>query len=182
MPQFHYIAFQFDLQADSPNLPDWWQFCSLGGCRNGSLTASADFSSTVGTCVYAWPGTSPVLTLSWRAAGACGLGGIAANRALVVGSIAVPNSAFTTVHRDTEYYGVRLSIDAEKTSGGGACGGCAVPVTIVLNEIDLLGGGEDKITTPLANTCLRWQAAGATPCSATPVRKMTWGAIKSFYR
>jgi len=182
MPGFSLFSFQFDLQADSPSLPDWWQFCSLGGCRNGSLTGTANFSSTVGACTFAWPGASPTLTLGWRAPGACGGSGIAANRGQLIGTASLPSFVNRTASRDTEYYAVRLSIDAQKTSGIGACGGCSVPVTIVLNEIDLGGVGEDKITTPLANTCLRWQAAGTTPCSATPVRNMTWGAIKSFYR
>ncbi|HTO90359.1 MAG TPA: hypothetical protein VMJ70_04445 [Candidatus Sulfotelmatobacter sp.] len=180
--QFDIFQFEIDLQADSPNLPDWWQFCSVGGCRNGALTGTAAFNSTVGACAFAWPGSSPTLALNWRTPGACGGGVIAANRGQVFGTVSIPGVVDTTAHRGTEYYAVRLNIDAQKTIGGAACGGCSVPVTIVLNEIDLGGVGEDKITSPLANTCLRWQAAGTTPCSATPVRNMTWGAIKSFYR
>ncbi|HTO90358.1 MAG TPA: hypothetical protein VMJ70_04440 [Candidatus Sulfotelmatobacter sp.] len=52
----------------------------------------------------------------------------------------------------------------------------------MLNKISLFGEITDQLTTPLANSCLRWQAASTTPCSATPVRNTTWGAIKSFYR
>ena len=105
---------------------------------------------------------------------------IAQNRGIALGDFGGTPSAM--LHLGTEYYAFRLTIDAQKTTGAGACGGCGVPATIVLNEIMLDAFTVDRLTTPLANTCLRWQAAGVTPCSATPVRNTTWGAIKSFYR
>jgi len=181
LPMFIALDFEIDVQADTPTLPNWWQFCSVDGCRMGSLTGTADFNSAPGGCAYAWPGRSPSLTMDWFTAGACGVGiNLAANRAKLRGSVA--SDGYPTIHRGTEYYAFRLNIDAQKSSGGSTCGGCNVPVTLVLNEIDLGGISVDRLTVPLANTCLRWQAAGTTPCSATPVRNMTWGAIKGFYR
>ena len=170
-----------DLQTDAAALPDWWQICSQGGCRTGSLTATAIVNPPGGNCVYAWPGGQPDVFVTWGTALWCSSGTLPPNRAQARGDFG--GTASAVLHPGTEYYGFRLTIDAQKTTGAGACGGCSVPATIVLNEIRLFGGVTvDPVTTPLSNTCLRWQAAGTTPCSATPVRNATWGAIKSFYR
>lgn len=118
--------------------------------------------------------------MTWATRLWCSGGTLLPNRAEARGDFGGAVSA--TLHPGTEYYAFRITIDAQKTTGAGACGGCSVPATIVLNEIVLDGNAIDRLTTPLSNTCLRWQAAGTTPCSATPIRNTTWGAIKSFYR
>jgi hypothetical protein len=169
-----------DLQVDSAALPDWWQICPSAACRSGSLSATADFNVAPGACTYAWPGSTPNLSFTWAGAPSCNGGTLAPNRGRLTVFFFV--DAPSTVYQGTEYYAFRLTVDAQRSWGPTACPGCAVPVTIVLNEIKLYASLVDRITTPLSNTCLRWQAAGTTPCSATPVRNMTWGAIKSFYR
>jgi hypothetical protein len=169
-----------DVQTDAAALPDWWQICTTGGCRGGALTATAIVNPPGGNCVYAWPAGQPDAFVSWGSALCCCPGTIAPNRGIALANFGGTPSA--VLHPGTEYYAFRLTIDAQKTTGVGACGGCSVPATIVLNEIVLDAFTIDRLTTPLSNTCLRWQAAGTTPCSATPVRNMTWGAIKSFYR
>ena len=184
LPLFVVFDLRLDLQSDSAELPDWWQLCGNGGCRTGSLIATGDFNSAPGGCVYVWPGQSPSASFNWRTAEWCGGSGVSPlppNRAEIQVNIA--NSSLPSLHVGTEYYACRLTFNVGATTGAGGCGGCSVPATIVLNEIDLYGAAAfEYITTPLANTCLRWQASGSTPCSATTVRNMTWGAIKSFYR
>ncbi|HTO90357.1 MAG TPA: hypothetical protein VMJ70_04435 [Candidatus Sulfotelmatobacter sp.] len=181
-PGFSDMDVYLDLQSDAPNLPDWWQMCFAGGCRTGSINAAADFNAAPGGCTYAWPGSTPRASFVWRTFQWCdgNLVFSSPSRAQLFASFF--NSTAANLHHGTEYYAFRVTIDTQKTAGSGVCGGCATPATIVLNTIHLFGSIQQNLTTPLANTCLRWQAAGTTPCSATPVRNMTWGAIKSFYR
>ena len=175
------ISFQLDIQSDSSTLPDWWQLTSPGGCRSGALSLNADFSAAGGSCTYAWPGQAPQTAVSWRTAQFPGYPDTPApNHVKASGSAFVSTPVVVTP--TAEYYAFSLAIDFQKSSGVGACGGCSVPATIVLNEVTLYGGGQNVLTTPLANTCLRWQAGGSTPCAATPARNRTWGSIKSLYR
>jgi len=88
----------------------------------------------------------------------------------------------SSLQAGVEYYAFRVAFDAQRSIGPGACGGCSTPVTIVMNEIIVAASGAGKINNPISNGCLRWQAAGQTPCSATPVRNQTWGTVKSLYR
>ena len=172
------LTAQLDLQSDSPLLPDWWQMCDPGACRAGALSATAVFAT--GACSYAWTGLPPQAAVNWQTRQWCGDGSIPSNRAQLIGYFGGHSSV--VLQPGTEYYAFRLTISTQKSNGMDACGGCSVPATLVLNEIALYGTGLDQLTAPLSNTCLRWQAAGTTPCSATPVRRTTWGTIKSLYR
>jgi len=172
-----------DLQSDSPELPDWWQLTDPGGCRQGSLSTSADVSATPGGCADPWPG-KPInyQSVHWStAAFPDGLPGVPANRAQLRVFYAIAPPGVTLPDR-VEYYAFTVTIHFAKTVGAEACGGCSIPVTIVLNQVTLHAELQDNIRAPLDNQCLRWQAGGVTPCSATPTRSGTWGTLKSLYR
>jgi hypothetical protein len=172
-----------NLQSDSPNMPDWWQLTHLGGCRDGALSTSAEFAAVPGGCADPWQGQIPSYSITWRTALFPGVG---------YGDIPAPNRAQFRVSYGTapplplvigaEYYGFRATINYQKTVGADACGGCRTPVILVLNEVTLVARVPNVLTGPLDNMCLHWQAAGATPCNATPVRNRTWGQLKSLYR
>ena len=181
---FDAIRAWLDLQSDSPELPDWWQLTDPGGCRQGSLSTSADFAATPGGCADPWPG-QPInyQNVSWRtAAFPSPLPSMPANRAQLYIAYAIKASGAVTLQRGVEYYGFTVTINFAKTVGAGACGGCSTPVTIVLNTVTLRATILDTLANPINNQCLRWQAGGVTPCSATPTRSSTWGQIKSLYR
>jgi hypothetical protein len=76
---------QLDFQTDAPTVPDWWQICSLGGCRAGSLTATAIVNPPAGNCVYPWPGGQPDSLIIWRTALWCGGPTVPPNRAQAIG-------------------------------------------------------------------------------------------------
>jgi len=180
-----FLGCQLDLQSDSSVLPDWWQLSSGGACRQGALSSTADFTAAPGGCTNLWRGQTPSGGFAWRTAaypeGETGPRVPLPNRARFLGSYWV--NAYVPVSKGVEYYAFSATVDYRNTVGTGACGGCATPVTIVLNEIDLtVIINPFRITTPLSNGCLRWQAAGATPCGATPVRNTTWGQVKGLYR
>jgi len=173
-----------DFQSDSPELPDWWQLTDPGGCRQGSLSTSADISATPGGCADPWPGR-PInfQYVSWRTAAFPNpLPSMPANRAQLFVAYAIKASEAVTLPRGVEYYAFTVTINFAKTVGGGACGGCSTPVTIVLNTVTPSARTLRPLTTPINNQCLRWQAGGVTPCSATPARSGTWGMLKSLYR
>jgi len=180
VPNFDGLEAWLDLQSDSPELPDWWQLTDPGGCRQGSLSVSFDPIATPSGCANPWAGlVESYKYVNWSTAAFPFFGERPANRALlyvryIITSNRVPLPA------GVEYFGFTVTINMARTVGAGACGGCSTPVTIVLNKINLISGG--LLTTPLDNQCLRWQAGGVTPCSATPTRSSTWGQIKSLYR
>ena len=96
-----------------------------------------------------------------------------------------------------EYYGMRFSFTHEKSTGAGACDGCAMPVGMYLSRFRILIGSTDPTyeyalaPAPYVN----WQCDGSPildgsghvvgwsfPDCATPARDRTWGGIKSLYR
>ena len=168
------------LQSDSPELPDWWQLTDPGGCRQGSLSTSADVTATPGGCADPWPG-KPISFqyVSWRTAAFPP--SQPANRAQLRVYYAIDGPG-VALPSGVEYYGFTVTINFAKTVGAGACGGCSTPVTIVLNPMTLWARVPNTLSYPLDNQCLRWQAGGGTPCSATPTRSSTWGQIKGLYR
>ncbi len=177
----HFVAqIQADLQSDSPDLPDWWQFADPGGCRVGALTTSADFTSAPGGCSDPWRGLAHTLT-RWRTGllpGDPPWPDARPDRAQLICFAYVDGIA--PLARGIEYYAVTATVEYRRSTGTGACRGCGTPATLVLNEVRI--ADVISITNPLANACLRWQAGGATPCSATPARNSTWGLVKSLYR
>ncbi|OGF21803.1 MAG: hypothetical protein A2V63_12485 [Candidatus Eisenbacteria bacterium RBG_19FT_COMBO_70_11] len=177
------IQVELDLQSDSPELPDWWQLTDPGGCRQGSLAISADISATPGGCADLWRGLQPTYEYHrwFTAMLPDGATGIPANRAKFAASYGI-EPPIGILPRGIEYYAFTVTINFAKTAGAGACGGCSTPVTIVLNRVSLYGAGSINLRTPIQNQCLRWQAGGVTPCSATPTGSSTWGQIKSLYR
>jgi len=172
---------RIDLQSDSAQLPDWWQLGSPAGCRSGSLSVSYDFNTAPGGCRIFWPGQAQV-TCYWVTTAIPGPYGpvTAPNRArLTLDMRAIPQGTLIPLVAGLEYYAFKVTLDFARTVGPGACAGCTTPVTIVLNQ---LLPGPYQLSAPLANACLRWQADGVTPCSATPARNSTWGQVKGLYR
>jgi hypothetical protein len=180
--KFDYIECQLDLQSDSATLPDWWQFSGAGGCRQGALSTTANFAAAPGGCTDPWRGQTPSSTTYWETAqfpeGESGQRVPLPNRARFVGGYWV--YPYVPIVRGVEYYAFSVTVDYRTTVGVGACGGCGTPSTIVMNGFSF--GYTNWYTTPLSNACLRWQAAGATPCGAVPVRNTTWGQVKGLYR
>lgn len=178
-----------DLAAAAPSLPAWWQFRTMGTCRQTSLGMN-----------FVLPGTA-VNCLDW--ANGQGAGGIGAyhigsagpNSARIVAAEAVPIAALTDLFYGTEYFVFNLVLNNAKTVGSDACAGCTTPVCIVY--------AQHRVTTPIAANDRRlsgptngtdsffamWQGGGVPVTwrgigcpAATPTRSSTWGAVKSLYR
>ena len=171
-----------DLQHESPTLPDWWRF-EAGACRAGALRSDVQFGTVPG-CADPWTGTGVASFPSYTATQPRG----GANQARIKAGAGVLPSDPRTLAADTPYHAARIVIVASKTTGAGACSGCAGKACLVLNSIWIkrtpgAPGGDVFVSTPgpaEANWAV-WQGTGAN-CSAVPVRRSTWGAVKGLYR
>jgi hypothetical protein len=193
MPQafagFVAIDGQIDLQADSGNMPAWWDLKNAGACRSTAASISID-----GTVL---PGYSGACADTWDF-GATGIGlftgyalgyGADPTRARAVFAIARPFSNPVDLANGANYLGWIWQIGNANTT---TCAGCLDPVAIVVTQIVLSsvnpGGNQASAQTvtlkPDANNvqdaCGGWN--GGVSCLATPTRSTTWGNVKALYR
>jgi hypothetical protein len=185
MPNFVGVEVIIDGQVDAANVPDWWQLYNTGACRQTGISSSADFtgSPAVGCTdpfgnlaaggIGAWQTETypPPLPLNVPAANRV--------RLKVAYTLVDPNPLTAGV----EYYAVKATVTYAKTVGTGACVGCDVPMTIVLNGIKAapLPGTFEWVTNELHNRCIKWQNS-TVDCALVPARSRTWGQVKSLYR
>jgi len=172
-----------DLQADAVSLPSWWQFFNSGSCRSTSLSMSSDFSSAPGTsCADPYAGLAAGGLAAYQTSGTVPPNphpGDNVARIKLAAALADPSPLVAK----TEYYGFRLTINYAKTVGTGACAGCNTGVTLVLNEIKAANndGTSERISTPLQNICLTWNASTVSCNVVGTQRNRTWGSIKALY-
>ena len=184
---FSGISAILDVQSASVNLPDWWQFFNGGACRSTSLIASAAFN--VGflkaTCKDPFGGQAQGGIGAWQTAlypPPEPLNVPAANWGrLKVAYVLVSSKNLPSTY---EWYAFWAQFDPIHTSDTSpVCAGCSTPVTLVLNEIAMVGTvTTDIYTNKRDNNCIAWQAADPTLCGLTPTRNRTWGQVKSLYR
>jgi hypothetical protein len=175
-----------DIQSADPlSVPDWWRFDGSGtlGCRAGGFDAGYDFSANPG-CTDAWLGN-----------GFGGLQGFSVgppdhtfmNQARLKVVAAVVSTNAVTLNPGITYGLIKLLINSNNTTGGSACGGCGTSECLVLQSAIILvqpGSGSNVTIGSAASPgsdWATWQGTAAN-CSAVPVRRSTWGAIKSLYR
>lgn len=163
-------------------MPDWWSLAPVTGCRRGALTASAGFSSAGGACEDPWAGQG----LASVAVTQLNImdGGLRRLRVNVVA--ALPFAAASPLDPATEYFAARLTLNHQKTTGTGACAGCAQSMCIAFNSSSsyTLANPDSPTRTALwtdFGESVVWN--GTESCERlVPVRNSTWGAIKSLYR
>jgi hypothetical protein len=175
LPEFLGISVDMNFQfTGSPGIPLWWQH-GAGTCRGTTgMATNFDFTANF-NCLDFYVGS---------AAGgfAYDMGYGAPNRSRLRIQLAVPfENRGQISDADGEYYAFKVNLLRSKTTGTGSCEGCATPVNIVLDEIQLFQPPEQandpRIITPGAtNATAGWQTG------PTPVKNATWGQVKSLYR
>jgi hypothetical protein len=170
-----------DIQHSASTMPAWWQL-GPGGCRDLVLDPSAVFSGS-SSCVDFWQGdaTSDPLPFVYTIGSPHGQ----QNQARLVISAALPSSLQRSLNATDMYYAARIIVPNLRSS---SCSGCSGSACLVLNSI-LIGrrpgavGGDRFLQVPGAGGAnhATWQGAGAD-CSAVPVRRVSWGTLKSLYR
>lgn len=169
-----------ELEVQEPVLPDWWMFHNAGSCRQTSLSATELANAApLGSCIDYWSGKISA-------------GGIAAyrtfytinpvsqvNHARILTVFAVRQEDAGALVPDAEYFGHLLSVNYAKSTGTGACAGCASPARIWVvqtNVVQMLGYGDHMLQNPAGENSAWWQV------SPVATRNVTWGRIKSQYR
>jgi len=171
-----------DVQHQDPALPAWWQV-GTSGCRALALEASAGLQST-SECAGAW-GPSGLALLQGFDVGQPRGG---ANQVRIRAVAAVVSDSARTWSAATPYAVLTLSLDSRFSSGTGACTGCIPGACLVLNSMlvkRLPGGtGDVFLSNPWMGDGNRvtWQGGGSADCEAVPIRRATWGQVKSLYR
>ena len=182
-----------DLASASATLPAWWQFKNIGSCRQASLTlqahdgpncpdwaallASVNIAAYQSPSVYG-PNTARILCVN--AVDAAGLQNL---------------TALNDVGAPKEYAVFQLSINSAKSAGLGRCDGCATPVCLLFNSLNMTTAGNvanTKIFGPTNGTdsnFATWQGGGVPVVggrqgcpAATPTKNSTWGSVKALYR
>jgi len=176
-------AFEFviDIQSAGAALPEWWKFKTAGTCRQASMTMNTNFTGGPFDCLDPWGGTVGLQDFNYL------IGYHGPSTARITGFGVIPGHGTVAVEPGSEYYGISLTIDREKTVGTGACAGCTDPVCLVFNEMTLYDefGIKSFFTNPRDRNCATWQGGqiGGPGCpAATPTNKATWGRIKALYR
>jgi hypothetical protein len=173
-----------DIQHSAPSLPDWWRLAA-GGCRWGQLGAGLDFRAHADCADF---------SLGRAAGGVLGYyvteprGGDDQARIKVAGSW-LPGLGYATLDDTGVYYAARIVLGNGRTTGEGACAGCALPACLVFNCLWLLrqpgaAGGDVLVNSPGfdADAWATWQGGSGASCAAVPVRAVTWGRLKGMYR
>lgn len=185
------VAIVIDIKSSTDPVPDWWRLRNQNNppppqtnqCRNGSLSASADFTSFA-ACTDPFGGNGSGGLSNYRVGGPSDQNDL--SRVRLGAAFALAAGSEVPLTPGTEYYAVRFTINNAKTTGGGTvCGGCTVPMSITLNGVQVVQpanapGGDVWVTEPLNNRTITWQGgAGAAP---VPTRSATWGRVKHLYR
>jgi len=184
--RFYGEEFGVDVQTDLPVLPDWWHLEAanpgLGvpaGCRDGDYAfASTRNGASTASCTDYWGPTNATGETVWLP----GTGG--ENRTRMVGTFGLPGRSATAITADVEYYvgsGFITMDHADLDPSTTHCNGCLVGTTLVFNYLLVsqppgTPGGDILITTANVRNVITWQRG------PVPVRRQTWGRIKSLYR
>jgi hypothetical protein len=181
MPDFVAVEIVMDLQFEGvASVPAWWDFApDPGACHGSSLAFTFDFTS------FANPDAACNDPFGQPATGGLANYSISGNRSRVIGVAAIDAGQAQALSSGTEYYGFRMALKRDKSTGAGSCAGCATPVAIVVNSLKAVGaalGSAEDNSQPAASNCSTFNGAGQATCAATPALNATWGTIKSLYR
>ena len=169
-----------DVDVAASPLPDWWSMdgtCPRAGWR-GRQVSPREAAPT--------PGTAPVWARCRAGCPACP--GDSARHARLLVAATVLSSSAVTLDADVAYTVCRVTLDSRNTT---ACpNGCTTPACMVFNSLlirRLPGSSVEEIlvTDPEvagANMVVWHPLLGSADCASVPVRRSTWGAVKSLYR
>jgi hypothetical protein len=183
-PNFVGVEASVEVQTASGALPDWWQLFNVGACRQTALAATFDFTEAIATlCTDPWQGgaqggLAAYQTSATVPADPSGL----PNRARVKIAAAIPIGSPVSLDANREYYAFKLRVGYAKTTGAGACAGCATTACFVLRDLVAAqsDGSKEYLSDPLGVASVRWQSI-ASECPSV-VQPLMFGTIKSFYR
>ncbi len=155
-----------DLRLQSGQVPDWWKF-GAGLCR-GALAPAVNlaFTGPPASCANPW-NSVPSVTTSYD------LGYYGPNTARLHVFASFNSVTSRAVSPDSEYYGLRVLVDASHTTGVGACDGCDVPQSLTLDGLQLFQlaeyGYDPMIEAPKNRNTVYWQGTPGPPPTLTSI-------------
>ncbi len=160
-----------DFCTGQTDFPDWFRF---GGCRQGALAASVDFTSGPEYFDDFWAGRGAAdVAFSLRENNT--------GRIVVTASLLEGESG--PLVAGLEYYAFKVTIDNRATVGGGSCSGCMIPACFVLNDLRLIGPGLDlRLNGPSRFYSPGWQSNILGCPFIVPVEAVTWSTAKARHR
>ena len=171
-----------DVQHSAPIMPDWWRLGPAPDCRHDLLTANIDFSQT-DACQD--PGFAGALIQDYLITEPRGLPSQARIKAVAY----LPSPQTISFGTDTTYDAVHIVLGYDRTVNVNVCAGCTQAACLVFNSVLIrrtkgAPGGDLMITTPGPGTAnwATWRSGSGANCLLVPVRRMTWGTVKSLYR
>lgn len=197
-------AFIVDVELPTSFLPDWWHLedrnDGLGvppGCRGSDpptgQVSSFHFSTSRGSATTAfckdyWQGAQPG-SVVWYPA----IRGTGTTR--FYGVFVIDSTRVGPLTANVEYFVGTGSFDTNHTIADPlavppvqACSGCLIPACLIFSSLQLrqpagTPGGDVLITNENMRGWMTWQgqSVGAVGCY-TPVKRSTWGQVKSLYR
>lgn len=171
--------------ADAPTLPAWWQFKNALACRRTAFTLGFNNPDPTSACPNAGTQSGGIATFE-----------VEGNTARLLVSNGISSTGFGgTLLGGHEYYGFSLDCTHAGTVGTPSCAGCSIPMCFVYSVANirrrntttahLISGPANGVDSHYAT----WQGGGnptvgpRTGCpAATPIRRSTWGAVRSLYR
>lgn len=186
IPDYFSSTTTLELISDGTVLPDWWKG-GAGECRQGSFVSSDPGAAGLAGCANAYEGVGLFSAVvgyqsNWNGD---------PRRASITYDAARSEPSPNPIAAGQEVIASMLEITRTKTTGTGACAGCARPVCIVVKQIvvQTASGGTFILHNPpgpAGAQYVTWQGGVTGPgndCpNATPARNRTWGEVKSLYR
>ena len=173
------------LSAANP-LPAWWDMRDPLSCRPAALTANTVQNANDVVCLdWSLGAASGGIGAYNTEIGTIDPGLTAQHRRLKLAS-AVPQGGIQDLTENTEYFAFNVLVNNTKTVGTGNCTGCADPICIVLNSVNVVSPvvANNRLLSD-ANTAgsntVTWQGVGPN-CLLVPTKNATWGRVKALYR
>ena len=184
MDSFSSLEVLIDVSAETGALPDFWDFSAVPpGCNaSGGMTRQLALPMGCG------------LVDPWGADGSEGDGTYVylsdylgnPQRARLLMSLFRVSLDPIDLAAGADYFGFSLLVStANATEAGGSCAGCPSGVVFVWNWAKIMSETRPElevIAEGPAGRCVRANGATTTTCDAVPVRRSTWGMLKSLYR
>ncbi len=166
--------------AGNQTVPPWWEFFD---CRIGSLSADATIGPGAVACAD-WSAASGVAgIIGFSHEGSIAPADTASHRRIVVAGGVNPPGVDLAANQD--YFLFNVVIDNFSTTDPGGCAGCTMPVCVVLNSIRILNVSSSVTQLTAAqvpgSNFATWQGGSGANCTAVPVKRSTWGAVKALY-
>jgi len=178
IPDFAATSTIVDVQFDQggSQIPDFWKMAP-GDCDAQAISMVDPV--TTGGCAL------PNIFTPGATGGGVGVSYPTAYRLRFRFDWAVSDAASQPLTAGQLYPAFAAPIDADLGVANG-CAGCATSASIQIVQIEVFGyasGEHETIAAQDQRSNVLWQAAPTgPPCTTTPVRNTTWGAVKALYR